>query len=350
MKIVYHTMLAILAVSVFSGCMTTEDDEDDFLIPKQTQKKYLSHTVPPQQYNFEVYPTTDGIAYRGACRVHPRHMANAKFLEDDIPAIKMTGSAARDSLKVLIDVSSPSSWIEFKSAQKMGIKYMGWNDQVFPYLGVYNTGGADAYAGIITQLRIKQLFIEDAPFYVRMATGSLGPLARGIEVPELDAIFGWDNIHQFEYVQFDLQERSVYFSASMPYAPHEECVITKAKMVKLRNYGLAVEGAIFGEKTPILLDFAGNYHFARGDKRVTTTKQVSIGELVYRKVPTLMLPVHNSPPRVGRKMLAPYVVTICNSTGDVYFELKPENLRKAQEKAAVAQQERADKEVGVPTN
>ena len=76
--------------------------------------------------------------------------------------------------------------------------------------------------------------------------------------------------------------------------------------------------------TPIILDVAGDYHFARGDVKVSSTKQVSMGDVVYRKVPTLLLPINHSPPRAGRKMLEKYIVTICPKAGVVYFERFPE--------------------------
>lgn len=310
----------MLALALFTGCQTTQTGEQETIIPQQKQNAYLSDAKPPQQYGYEVYPVRGGIAYRGTGRLHPRHMAQVDFLQGNIPVIEVQGRASRKKMNVLLDVSSPSSWMEFKTAQEFEAKFMGWNDHVIPYRGVYNTGDVDAYAGVVTHLRIKQLFMENMPFYIRMAQGSLGPMARGIKVPAVGATMGWDHLRLFEYIQFDAQEGKIYLSATIPYVPHEDLVMAKTKIINLPNYGLAVTGAIFGDPVPILLDFAGDYHFARGDKRVGTTKQVSIGELVYRQLPTLMLPAHNSPPRAGRKMLEPYIVTICAKEGVVYFE------------------------------
>ena len=97
-----------------------------------------------------------------------------------------------------------------------------------------------------------------------------------------------------------------------------------AKIKRQQSFGLAVEGAIFGKPTPIILDVAGDYNFARGDVKVSVTKQVSIGDIVYRKVPTLLLPVNSSPQRAGRKMLENYIVTVCGKKGVVYFEQVPQ--------------------------
>jgi hypothetical protein len=321
MKTLHLYAITALSLMLGTGCKTTENAGRETVIPKHKQNAYLSKAAPPQQYGYQVYGTQDGgIAHHGSGRLHPRHMASADFIVGNVPVIEVRGNVARKRMNALLDVSSPSSWMEFKTAQEFRATFLGWNDQVIPYRGVYNTDGVDAYAGVVGQLRIKQLFMENMPFYIRMAHGSLGPLARGIRMPEVDAMMGWDQLRLFEYIQIDLQNGRAFFSATIPYTPNEKYLMASPRIINLANYGLAVHGAIVGEPVPILLDFAGDYHFARGDKRVGITKQASIGDIVYRQLPTLMLPAHNSPPRAGRQMLEPYIITICPGKGVVYFE------------------------------
>jgi hypothetical protein len=101
--------------------------------------------------------------------------------------------------------------------------------------------------------------------------------------------------------------------------------MTKARILNLPNFGLAVDGAIFDQSVPIILDIAGDYSFARSDvTEEGLTKQVSIGDLVFRSVPTLPLPEKSSPPRAGKKMLENYIITIASREGMVYFERLPE--------------------------
>jgi hypothetical protein len=156
-----------------------------------------------------------------------------------------------------------------------------------------------------------------------MASGSIGPLARGIRSPQVDAVLGFDNLKNFEYIQFVLPYNTIRFSSSTPYKPHENLLMTKAKIIKKPGYGLAIEGFVDGQRTPILLDLAGNYSFARGDVKVKTTREVDLATLSFNQVPTLVLPIHDAPPRVGRKLLASYIITICNREGVVYFERPP---------------------------
>lgn len=312
--------LYVLVSLLLSGCETTDTPDSDYIMSKSQQESHLKKLKSPKRFGFDVIPLRNGITYSGRARQHPNHACVAKMKQDNIPVIDVRGSARRNKMNLLIDLSSPTSWLEFSTAQDFKVDYLGVNDQPIPYRGRYNTGGADAYAAVITQLRMDNLYIENVPFFVRMAIGSMGPLARGIQSPKVDGILGYDNLRTFEFIQFDLQNNRIVFSSNLPYTPNEKLLISKAKIVDVPGSGLAVEGAIFDQKTPIILDFVGNYHFARGDVKVNTTKQVGLGGLVFRQVPTLVLPTHNAPPRAGRKMLKPYTVTICNDEGLVYFE------------------------------
>ena len=315
--------IGLLTIATLSGCLTATQ-QDEYILSQVQQEPYLANTRMPQQFGFTIFPIKDGIDFNGAARLHPNHLTRADFAKGGVPVIKMQGHSRREKLNVLLDLSAPSSWLELGKSQEFNAMFLGVDDLHFPYRGNYNTGQAAAYAGVVTQMRVDHLIIEDIPFYIRMAKNSLGPLARGIQVPQVDAVLGYDNLRSFEYIQFDLINNQVTFSSSRPYVPNEKRMMTEAKIVGQRNYGLAVEGALFGKATPILLDFAGDYHLARGDVKVNTTRQVSMGDLVVRQVPTMLLPTHNSPPRVGRKLLGQYTITICNKQGVVYFERPPE--------------------------
>lgn len=316
--------ILLLPCLMLTGCQTPDKPRAEIPISQARQEIYLTDPKPPQEFGFSVYRMQDGITYAGNGRLHPQHFTSAKMLKDNIPVIKIRGKAARNKMKALIDFSSATSWLEFATAQKFDAPFLGINGMVIPYRGSYNTGGQNAYAGVIRQLRIDNLFIENTPFYIRMAIDSLGPLARGIHVPHVDAVLGYDNLREFEYIQVNLRNGTINFSARIPYVPHDELVMTTAKIVRVPGFGLAIEGAIFGKPTPVILDFAGDYQFARGDAKVNVTKQVRLGDIVFRQVPTLVLEPHVSPPRAGRQMLEPYIITICSAKGLVYFERPPE--------------------------
>jgi hypothetical protein len=320
-KLLPFSLFALTGV-LLTGCQNLDGVAEDFDMPQLQQNTYLSHAKPPQRFGFSVVPADDGgIDYRGTCRLHPRHMVSKKMERKNIPLIEMRGRAKRNTMTVLIDVSSPDSWMEFSASRTFDAHFMGINDEVIPYRGHFNTGGVNAYAGVVTQLRIDQFFIENVPFYIRMATGSLGPLARGIYSPKVDAILGWDSLKEFEFIQFNFHNNTIVFSASDPYTPNAEQLAATARIVKIPGSALAVKGSVVGQDTPILIDPAGNFSFARGDAKVATTSAIKIGDdLAFAEVSTLVLPTHKALPRIGRKLIAPYIMTICNKEGVVYFE------------------------------
>ncbi len=325
MNIKFYVLL--LASAVLAGCSTSSqtNSTEESVLPEMQQNTYLSHAKPPQHYGFSAYPVKGGIGMEGAARLHANQLVSVKLLKGGtVPAIRIRGRSPRMKMNALLDTSSPTTWLEFSASQEFGAVFLGMDEMNIPYRGSYNTGDVPGYAAVVTQFRIDQLFVENSPLYVRMAMNSLGPLARGVKVPKIEAVMGYDWLKNFEYVQFNFNAKTVSFSASHPYVPHRDLLMTEAKIVNQPGFGLVVEGAIFGKSTPIVLDFAGDYHFARSDIKVNSTKQVSIVDVVFRKVPTLLLPVNSSPARAGRRMLENYIVTICSRAGVVYFERIPE--------------------------
>ena len=315
---------ALAAILLCFGCATDPKKVEEAVMPEMQQNTYLSHAKMPQTYGFNVYKIKDGLGLQAAARLHPNHVASVKCEKGRIPVIEMTGRAPRMKLNALLDPSSPTTWMEFDKSQEFEAVFMGVDGEYFPYRGAYNTGDVPGYAAVVGRMRIDQLYIENVPLYVRMAMNSLGPLARGIQIPHVDAIIGYDTLSMFEYIQFDFDAGRISFSSSTPYTPHGDLLMTEAKIKHVKGYGLAVDGAIFGNPTPIILDFAGDFDFARGDATMSLTRQVSIGDVVFRRVPTLMLPINHSPPRAGRRMLEKYIVTVCPRLGVVYFERIPE--------------------------
>lgn len=323
MNILRSTAILILSGLVLAGCISNNGEPEDNPLSSTQIETCLSRTRPPQQFGFSIFAVEGGIAYAGRGRLHPNHFASAEMLEENIPVIRMRGRSKRNTMNVLVDTSSPVSWMEFSTSQDFNAYFMGIDDNVIPYRGNYNTDEITAFASVVTQVRIDNLFIENIPFYIRMSKGSLGPLARGIRKPEIDAIVGYDNLRSFEYVQFDLQNNTISFSASHPYTPNSDLLVDVAKIVKAPGHGLAIEGKLDDQPTPVILDFAGDFSLARGDIKTATTHLIHMGHLSFRDVPTIVLPTHTTPPRVGRKLLASYLITICNKEGLVYFEQIP---------------------------
>lgn len=311
-----------LTMLILSGCASDKKHGEERFLSEREQKSALAKTKSPQYYGFQVFPVKGGIDYRGTARLHPNHQTDVDF-EKGQPVIKIRGKAKRLNGYALLDFSSPASWMEFSIAQEFGATFMGMDEEVIPYRGNY-AGDVKAYAALVSQIRMDNLFMENIPLYVRMSIGGLGPFSRGIFEPKIDTVFGYDILGLYETIQIDLRGGHVILSSSHSYTPHEDLLMSAARIVPVQGYGLAVEGAIFGAETPIVLDIAGDFHFMRGGKNESETKQVSIGDIVFRKVPTLPLPLNTALPRAGRRMLEQYLIIVCPRQGYVFFEQYPE--------------------------
>ncbi|MDF7824911.1 hypothetical protein P4B35_12885 [Pontiellaceae bacterium B12227] len=315
------TLTAACSIAVPSAA----EKQEEFIMPRMQQNTYLSHAKDPAQFGFRTTQTANGTLLQDAnARLHRGQTVQLQLSEKQIPVFTLRGRSQRMKTMALLDTSSPTSWMEFSTSQKFAATFLGTDSYKLPYNGKYNIGKASAYAAVISTLRIDSLRIENTPVYVRMALHSLGPLARGITSPDIGAVIGYDVLKEFEYIQFNSHDRTLELSSTDAYTPNAELLMSEAKIVTLKDHGLAVEGALLGEPAPIVLDFAGDYHFSRGDVKVNVTKQISLGDVVFRKVPTLLLPTYDAPPRAGRRLLENYIITICPKKSVVYFERFPE--------------------------
>ena len=210
--------------------------------------------------------------------------------------------------------------MEFNYSLYIKTDFLCFREKNIPYRGKYNTGGVPAYAAIAYQIRIGQLFIENMPLYIRMATGSLGLQARNIESPPLRAVLGYDLLKLFSYVQFNFLNGTIDFDTMHPFVPNENwLIIAKTSILDEEDEGLVIEGALFGKQTPFVLDLAGDYYLAHANADGMLGRQLSVGELVFRKVPQSVLPPQVLP-RLGRSLFTDLIITICPQAGTVYFE------------------------------
>ncbi len=313
-------LIPLCALSLLAGCSSiTGKNKPEKILSDNQIEKALASAKPPQQFGFAVYSTGSGIAMRGSARLHPMQVASVDFLSGPSPVIRMEGSASRMTINALVDPASADTWFEYSTAMDCRATFLGLDGRTIGYSG--NTYiGAKAYAAVIPQLRIKQLMIENAPVYVRMAVNSLGPLGRGIQNHKVEAVIGYDTLQNFEFIRIDLARETIVLSASQSFSPNEEKLVGTASIVQERGAGLVVQGGVNGNETPIILDFAGQFGFALNQATMNTTSMVEVGEVVYVNAPTIQVNTGDGLPRVGAGLLRNYIVTICPRAGVVYFE------------------------------
>jgi hypothetical protein len=317
-----YMLLFLLLLTACSSMPFTNKNSPLVEIPLSTEQQeiYLSKSKPAQHFGFQVYPLPRGeVGLRGSARLHPNQRAEVAMSSTDPFLIPIMGKNKKNNALALLDTASPTSWLEFAYSRDLLAKFLSFRDHHFPYRGQRSTGGVNAYVALVHQLRIHQIFIDNIPLYVRMATGSLGPQGRSLEEPQLKAVLGYDVLQLFSIVQIDFPRQMIRFSTTDSYTPNAMDLLATASIINHPQGGLVVEGALFGEKTPIVLDLAGAYALARPDMQEPYTRQLSIDELVFRQIPTLPLPPGNLP-YLGRELLDECIVTLCPQAGYVYIE------------------------------
>ena len=318
MKLSINIISIYCLLFLFTGCSTNKVTNTELIVlPKAQQDAYLSRSKPAKYFGYSVFGQPNGaVGLKGEARLHPNHKAIAGMI-NNMPLIPISGRNQSFKSFAILDTGSPISWMEFKYAQDLNADFLAYRERNIPYQGIYNIGEVDAYAAVVHQLRIDQLFIENIPLYVKMAIGSLGPQARGIKNPPLSSVIGYDILKLFSVVQFDFDAGIIRLASTQTYTPNEALLVGSSSIIDKEGLGLVVEGSIFGESTPVVLDFAGNYHLTTPNAMYPFTRQLSIGDLVFRKVPTERF---DNIPRVGNKLFSDLIVTICPKEKIVYFE------------------------------
>ncbi len=316
------TSTILLLTALAAGCTSTGDrTEYESFLGNREQHALVAKARPLEELGYSLsFPYGNGMPYFGATLLEANQSASRTFKPGGLPIIELQGESRRKRMTVLLDTASNASWMQYSCAAKNALTFLKYKGQVVTYLGTASTEGANAFAGIIPLLQIDDLTLNNTPFYIRMAKGTMKPVVYSSTVPRVDAVLGYDNLRQFQYIQFNLRDGIVRFSSSTPYTPDEKRLMGQVGVSTVCRDCLAVQGSVFGKPVPIVLDFAGDYAFARGDTREPVTEQVELGEVVFIKVPTEVLAAQDLFPRAGRRMLEKYIVTVCPRQGVVYFE------------------------------
>lgn len=315
-------LIILLMAALAAGCASSGDQsESERFLGKREQHALLAKTKSLSEFGFSnADHYGNGLLYYGAMVLEPNQTSSMTFEPGGLPVIELQGKSSRTKMTVLLDTSSNASWMQYSCAAKNDLVFLDVNGQAIPYRGMTSTGGANAYAGVLPFLQIGQLNLKNTPCYIRMAKGKMQPVIHSSMAPRVDAVLGYDNLRQFQYIQFNIREGTVRFSTSTPYTPDENRLIGSAPISAVCKDSLAVDGAIFSDAAPIILDFAGDYSFASGNIQEPVTKQVQLGEIIYINVPTERLSAQDRYPRAGLRMLEKYIVTIRPRQGVVHFE------------------------------
>lgn len=334
-----RTALVVLSLACLAaagaGCFSTKNQ----VVPltRGQAQMYLRKAKDPRMFSITVYRSANGPVFEGANRLHAnqvamlhfRHQATArKFIT---PAQEQTYPATtfdvveKDEYLTLFDTSSQQSWVDFPTAQKIRVTPLG--PPVFEYAPLHVAGEPTGFLGVAPKLRFDEsLRIENPLLCVRLARGPMGRLARRDFKPWPVCVVGCNLMKSFGFVQFDYPAKMLVLSASGEYSPNLDLLVAQMPLEDADGV-FAVEGVIDGTPSRVVLDSAGDFDVVMARAPAEPLRQLSLGNLVFRQVAATeigeearrLLP-H---PRIGRRLLSRYKVTIAPKKKMVYFEKPP---------------------------
>ena len=263
------------------------------------------------------------------------------------PAIEATTGSGKN-LQILVDTSARQSWLTLDACDDMSYRPFK------PRLGEYPdhvSSPVPGYVGVGNKLVIGTQHVECPIFYVPMASGPLGPLAR-LERPAdepplpshdrvreklragLRAVMGTEMLKNFDWVRIDFPRRRVRLSSNGVYKPPvPEAVVARLPMLDWKGRP-AIAVRIDGRPVTAVIDTAGDFELSLPDSDLrggyNGDVQLQIGALPTTSViPQFVVPAHTHtglglppdfPARIGTRILERYAVTLDFKDRRVLFE------------------------------
>ena len=317
--------IGLLLLAVVGGCKTPSPSLNQPLTGQQLAALF-AQARDPRTFWITVYQGANGPVFTDANRLHPEQegaLGWASARRSKAPVVRLKKNSFTH-FTALMDTSARESWLSLSSRLSMGATLLA------PPFSVKPTHLADdqaGYLGVVDKVIFDGVYMETALFYLRAATGPLGPLTRRVEGTPPDAVIGCDMLKAFEYVQFDYPRRQTQVSSTRPFQPNEKRLLAKLPLKDLKGI-FSVEALINGKPEMVILDTAGDFEVAM--ERVPAdgvVHRLALGDLVLLNTRVvaaqdqgLGLP---SVPRIGRQLLSRFCMTVAGKKNIVYFE-KPE--------------------------
>lgn len=323
-KWTHYGLLLTLLLSA-CGCMTGRP-ESSLPYSDPRVKAFLAQAQDPRRHWLHVYNSNNGPMYVGGHRLHPNQVAVLPFQSYKVPTgpIVFVRTSTENQELALVDTTTKESWLSFDLALKIGLIPLGPPPHELTPIHVKDD--ARGVIGVLSKLRFDELHMENALFYTRLTDRGLGPLVRDRYRWKPGIIIGYDMLGAFRFVQFDFANREMTLSSTLPYEPNEEKLVATVKLVE-RGGVVTAEGVIDGYEGPIIIDVAGDYHIASPEPAAEYAQHVELGSLVLRHVPAVYTDAaglgYPAYPRIGRKLLSRFKVTLDNKRKLIYLE-RPE--------------------------
>jgi hypothetical protein len=320
--------LALLA----AGC-ATENPNVIRPLKESELRSFFAHAKDPRSFWITVYPSEQGALFAGANRVHMDQVVKLPFQPEQTPVLLFQTAAEASAPAVkfdfgrdeeylaLLDTTSARSWLDFTVAMDHNVTPLG--PPAYKETPAHVQDAIPGYASVASKLRFDKLNVESALLHVRAARGPLGALARRKEKPWPQLVVGADLLKAFQFIQFDYPNRRVVVSATAGYAPEPEALVASVPLRDLQGL-FGAQGYINGAGRTFLIDTAGDFEVAMADPPTNVLRQISVGDLVFRQVTVVSSRQQGlgllKYPRIGRRLLCRFRVTVCPAQRKVFFE------------------------------
>ncbi len=285
--------------------------------PAALLRSFLAAGKDPRSYWLQVLHDTRGTVVTGGDRIHPNQVVQMKIVGGrrvNAPMVKVH-AAGDEEYVALLDLSSSASWIPLDTAMALGV--VAFRPPIsLPAEHVRDD--VPAYLSVLRTMFLDTLQIESVIFRVRSRPGSLGPLARGIARPRPAMVLGYGLLSRFRFVRFDYQSRRITFSTTLPYPPADDRRLAEVSFSQ-DGGAVVIGGQIDGVPRRILVDPAGDFALVLPDGGGGVVRQVTIGDLVLRNVPTRTSASGEAVGRryagyvrIGRRLLSRFTVILEN--------------------------------------
>lgn len=314
-------LLIAAGLSLLAGCATMPSDEIRPLSGGQL-RGILARGRDPRRFWITVYQSQKGPVFSGVDRIHPEQAARLPFSSLGQPRAPLIAlDTDHDwSFLGLVDTSSDVTWFDLATATRSRAVPLS------PPYGRVPRHVADDVAGfasVVSRLRFDRLRIENVLVYLRAATGPFGLLARGEYNPPPVCAIGCDLLGVMQCVQIDYPNRAVMLASTFDYAPDPSNLVAQAELLNVDGV-FGARGSVNGEPQVLLLDSAGDFPVAMAAPPDVILDQVTIGDLVFRKVEVVAAADYRlgmtDYPRIGRHLLSRFKVTFVPPRRVIYFE------------------------------
>ena len=337
---------AAAAALLAAGCATTSAPPPEPLRTSQVDA-FLKGGRDARAMGITIYQGPAGRpTFEFANRPHMGRAAEKPMASvQDIPyPVLDLKTGSEKSIRMLVDTSARQSWLALDSCGDMAYRTFA------PPLGEYPdhvVSPVPGYAGVANKIIMATMHVESPVFYVPMASGHLGPLAR-LERPAgapplpskalrarenlrtgILAVMGAGTLLNFDWVRFDFPARRLRVSSNGAYKPaNPDAVVARLPMQDWHGRP-AIAVRVDGQPMAAVLDTAGDFEIAlpapaASDGRVELGDRPLSADLPQFVVPlrshaSLGLP-ESFPARLGLRILARYAVTLDCKNRLVWFE------------------------------